>query len=156
MVGFIALKDFSSQGSGVAPHCGAEASLVEHRLLNAGSVVAVPWLSCPLACGIFPGQGSNPCPLHWQADSQPLDCQGNLKMHHSGESEEGELFVANTVIQVLTGLCTKTIPVKTPSVGFLTGTSLCGLTRLKLAGGAWREIQDFSSSLLLNSLPSPS
>ena len=25
-------------------------------------------LSCPTACGIFPDQGSNPCPLHWQAD----------------------------------------------------------------------------------------
>ena len=21
-----------------------------------------------MACGIFPDQGSNPCPLHWQAD----------------------------------------------------------------------------------------
>ena len=29
-------------------------------------------LSCSAACGIFPDQGSNPCPLHWQADSQPL------------------------------------------------------------------------------------
>ena len=26
-------------------------------------------LSCFPACGIFPDQGSNPCPLHWQADS---------------------------------------------------------------------------------------
>ena len=25
-----------------------------------------------MACGIFPDQGSNPCPLHWQADSQPI------------------------------------------------------------------------------------
>ena len=24
-------------------------------------------LSCSMACGIFPDQGSNPCPLHWQA-----------------------------------------------------------------------------------------
>ena len=29
-------------------------------------------LSCFAACGIFPDQGSIPCPLHWQADSQPL------------------------------------------------------------------------------------
>ena len=27
---------------------------------------------CPVACGIFLDQGSNPCPLHWQADSYPL------------------------------------------------------------------------------------
>ena len=29
------------------------------------------------ACGILPDQGSNPCPLHWQADSQPLSHQGS-------------------------------------------------------------------------------
>ena len=33
--------------------------------------------SCSAACGIFPDQGSNPCPLHWQADSQPLCYQGS-------------------------------------------------------------------------------
>ena len=27
-------------------------------------------LICPAACGIFPNQGSNSCPLHWQVDSQ--------------------------------------------------------------------------------------
>ena len=41
------------------------------------SVVAVHWLSCPSACEIFPDQGSNLCPLHWQADSQPLDHKGS-------------------------------------------------------------------------------
>ena len=33
------------------------------------SVVAVQGLSCPAACGIFPDQELNLCPLHWQADS---------------------------------------------------------------------------------------
>ena len=40
------------------------------------SVLAACWLSswahglsCPLGCGIVPDQGSNPCALHWQADS---------------------------------------------------------------------------------------
>lgn len=28
--------------------------------------------SCSLACGDIPGRGPNPCPLHWQVDSQPL------------------------------------------------------------------------------------
>ena len=37
--------------------------------LSAGSVVVVCRLSCSMAYGIFPGQGSNPCPLHWQAES---------------------------------------------------------------------------------------
>ena len=39
---------------------------------RAGSVVVAHGPSCSVACGIFPDQGSNPCPLHWQADSQPL------------------------------------------------------------------------------------
>ena len=42
-----------------------------------GSVVVAHGLSCSVACGIFPDQGSNPCPLHWQADSQPLRHQGS-------------------------------------------------------------------------------
>ena len=35
------------------------------------------WFSCPKACGIFPDQGSNSCPSHWQADSLPLSSQGS-------------------------------------------------------------------------------
>ena len=37
--------------------------------------------SCSVACGILPDQGSNPCPLHWQADSQPLRHQGSPRRH---------------------------------------------------------------------------
>ena len=44
---------------------------------RAGSVVVAHGLSCSAACGIFPDQGLNPCPLHWQADSQPLRHQGS-------------------------------------------------------------------------------
>ena len=44
---------------------------------RAGSVIAAHGTSCSAACGIFPDQGSNPCPLHWQADSQPLCHQGS-------------------------------------------------------------------------------
>ena len=42
-----------------------------------GSVVVAHRPSCSAACGIFPDQGSNPCPLHWQADSQQLRHQGS-------------------------------------------------------------------------------
>ena len=52
---------------------GAWASVVVARgLKSAGSVVVAHRLSCSAACGIFPDQGLNPCPLHWQSDSQPL------------------------------------------------------------------------------------
>ena len=44
---------------------------------RAGSVVVAHGPSCSVACGIFPDEGSNPCPLHWQADSQPLRHQGS-------------------------------------------------------------------------------
>ena len=44
---------------------------------RAGSVIVAHGPSFSAACGIFPDQGSNPCPLHWQADSQPLRHQGS-------------------------------------------------------------------------------
>ena len=44
---------------------------------RAGSVVVAHGPRCSVACGIFPDQGSNPCLLHWQADSQPLRHQGS-------------------------------------------------------------------------------
>ena len=44
---------------------------------RAGSVVVAHGPSCSAACGILPDQGLNPCPLHWQADSQPLHHQGS-------------------------------------------------------------------------------
>ena len=44
---------------------------------RAGSVIVAHGPSCSAACGILPDQGSNPCPLHYQADSQPLRHQGS-------------------------------------------------------------------------------
>ena len=51
------------------------------------SVVVAHGPSCSAACGIFPDQGSNPCPLHWQADSQPLCHQGS----------PGVIFICNSL-----------------------------------------------------------
>ena len=44
---------------------------------SAGSVIVAHGPSCSAACGILPDQGLNPCPLHWQADFQPLRHQGS-------------------------------------------------------------------------------
>ena len=44
---------------------------------RARSVAVAHGPSCSVACEIFPDQDSNPCPLHWQADSQPLRHQGS-------------------------------------------------------------------------------
>ena len=46
----------------------------------AGSVIVAHGPSCSAACGIFPDQGLNPCPLNWQADSQPLHHQGSPQL----------------------------------------------------------------------------
>ena len=35
-------------------------------------------LSCSMECGIFLDHRQNPCPLHWQVDSYPLNQQGSL------------------------------------------------------------------------------
>ena len=58
----------SGCGAG-ASHCGGF-SCCDARALGAwASVVVAHSLSCPMACGIFPDQGSNPYPLHYKADS---------------------------------------------------------------------------------------
>ena len=59
-----------------ASHCGGSFA-VEHGLEAArlqwsqhkGSAAVGCGLSCPVVCGIFLDQGSNPRPLHWQVDS---------------------------------------------------------------------------------------
>ena len=43
--------------------------IVVASFVAASSVVVAHGLSCSVACGILPDQGSNPCPLNWQADS---------------------------------------------------------------------------------------
>ena len=60
-----------------ASHCGGLSCSGARALGTRASVVVAHGLSCSTACGIFPDQGSNPCPLHWQADSQPLRHQGS-------------------------------------------------------------------------------
>ena len=62
--------------------CGS--SCCRARALDSrASVVAAHGLSrgvglgCSMACGIFPDQGLNLCPLHWQADSYPPYQQGS-------------------------------------------------------------------------------
>ena len=46
-----------------------------------GSVILAHGPSRSAARGIFPDQGSNLSPLHWQADSQPLRHQGSPSQH---------------------------------------------------------------------------
>ena len=57
------------QAHGLQQLWHAGSVVVACRLQSTGSVVVAHRLSCSAACGIFPDQGWNPCPLHWQADS---------------------------------------------------------------------------------------
>ena len=58
---------------------------------HAGSVAVTHGPSCSAACGILPDQGSNPCPLHRQTDSQPLCHQGSpLMLLFFNENRRGE------------------------------------------------------------------
>ena len=54
------------------------------------SVVVAKGLSCSGTCGILPDQGSDLCPLHWQADSYPL--------HHRGSPHIGHCRVLSRVL----------------------------------------------------------
>ena len=80
---------FSSRGEPeLLSSCGTQASGCSDFSCGAwalgaqASVVVACRLSCPVACGIFPGQGSNSYPLHWQADSSPLSHQGSPRTSH--------------------------------------------------------------------------
>ena len=88
------------------------ASLVaEHRLSRplllrstgsrrAGSVIVARGPSCSTACGIFPDQGSNPCPLHWQADSQPLRHHGSPSLFLSFAFPKYSFMLAPSLVRV--------------------------------------------------------
>ena len=92
-------RAFSSCGkrqAGTTLHRGAQASHYRGLSLRstgsrrAGSVIVAHGPSCSVivahgpscsaARGTFPDQGSNPYPLHWQADSQSLRHQGSPKV----------------------------------------------------------------------------
>ena len=69
---------FQLQRAGAALHCGVGSSLQWFPLLQSvGSLIVAHRLSCCMACGIFPDQGSNPRPLPWQVNSYPLHHQGS-------------------------------------------------------------------------------
>ena len=82
---FVSVRGLSlvaASGGHSSSRC-AGLSLLQPLLLRStgsrrtGSAVVAHGPSCSAACGILPDQGSNPCPLHWQADSQLLRHQGS-------------------------------------------------------------------------------
>ena len=58
-----------SSCSAQASRCSGFSLVVEHGLEGVqSSLIVMHRLSCSVACGIFPNQGSNSYLLHWQAD----------------------------------------------------------------------------------------
>ena len=77
--GFLQLRQAGAtlhRGARAPPHRGPPPSRGTGSR-RAGSAIVAHGPSRSAARGIFPDQGSNPCPLHWQADSQPLRHQGS-------------------------------------------------------------------------------
>ena len=103
-------RGLASSCSVQASHCGGFSRL-EHWLRGAQASVAVPsvlWsadsivmvygLSCSTTRGIFPGQGWNPCLLHWQADSLLLCHQGSPERHLSFECWFVSCWICSVVL----------------------------------------------------------
>ena len=79
-------------------------------LWSAGSVIVAHGPSCSAACGILPDQGSNPCPLHWQADSQLLRHHGSPEFIFDRVSNtpiaSSVLFGLMSIIRNVVTVCT--------------------------------------------------
>ena len=94
---FVSVRGLSlvaASGGHSSSRCG-DLSLSRPLLLRstgsrrAGSATVAHGPSRSAACGILPDQGSNPCPLHWQADSQPLRHQGSPKLTYLKHAVQG-------------------------------------------------------------------
>jgi len=68
-------------------------------------MVVAHGLSCSRSRGIFPDQGSNPCPLHWQVDSVPLNHQGSPTISYfddillAGETVLDPLYIVQFLLE---------------------------------------------------------
>ena len=73
---------------------------------RAGSVIVAHGPSRSAACGIFPDHGSNLCPLHWQADSQPLHHQGSPRtIFNSNLGITWTIWIWSWLFNLLSLLC---------------------------------------------------
>ena len=88
------MQAFSSWGA-YGSHCGSF-PCGSQALGCPGSVVGAHGLSCPAACGIFPGQGSNLHLLHCKADSLTRATREALNSQLLNESIETDLSLSRS------------------------------------------------------------
>ena len=122
---FVSVRGLSLVAAvGATLHHGARASHYRGLSLRstgsrcAGSAVVAHGPSCSAVCGIFPDQGSNPCPLHWQADSQPLRHQGSPML---------SFFIPPFLLLILLSNCMLLVYIHTFDLGILI---FCDLAKL--------------------------
>ena len=98
-------------------------------------------LSCSVACGLFPDQGSNPCPLHWQADSLTT-------------APPGKPLIPKSLSQFYTTfLSSRTnFPMTQWSSSPRYATSISNLTQLKWNSHLLPPYPTFSNSIIPSSL----
>ena len=70
----------------------------------AASAVVAHGLSCSIACGIVPGQGSNQCPLHCKANSNHWTASKALLKHFKLKPKHSEISPINIQEESLRGL----------------------------------------------------
>ena len=99
---------------------------------RAGSVVVAHGPSRSVACGIFPDQGSNPCLLHWQADSQPLRHQGSPITCSDEHIIFNDVQVINVFSMVFFVLCFGDICLPSRSWGYFPIFSFTSLILLNI------------------------
>ena len=93
---------------------------------RAGSVIVAHGPSHSTARGILPDQGSNPCPLHRQADSQPLCHQGspNVLIFNYFRGRPYPVYVTPSWLETEVPECMWTLPNPLPHRDTLWGTGL--------------------------------
>ena len=120
------------------------------------SVVVARGLSCPAACGIFLDQGSNQCPLHWQADFQPWGHQGSPCANISlkwvsvksntlflSPLQSGHLFPENGMVFTLATRSVETLSVSVMRACVTSSPALCGCVFV-----LWLRVQTSESGWL--------
>ena len=73
-------------------------------------------LSCSMTRGIFPEQGLNLCPLHWQVDSYPLHCQVS-----PGSPFHTDYLMANIILMMMMIIIAATLIITVNTCGSVYG-----------------------------------
>ena len=105
-------------------------------------------LSCSLICGIFLDQRLISCPLHWQADSQPLDHQGSLYAGLLRVLIQSVILLSPKLVQLYSHwqVWDSHFPIPSPAPG-IQFSSVQSLSRVRLFATPWTAARQASLSI---------